>query len=418
MIPNNIKSLVEKYCMGLEPTESQENEIMDAVKAAGLSAENRREVVSYMAELMAGPTREQKAAAEAEAARKLAEEQQKQAAEEVRIKNMTPEQKYKEGKELIKGNEYEKGASLIEMASNEGLADASIFLALGLDYGEGGIKRGEGSVKYYLSFINQAEESHKDYPRALYELGLHQESVQSQGSAAIKHFEKAAELGYVKALSKLAFGYAFGRTCFPKDEVKAVNYYKLFAEKGDKSNPDYRVALYNLGQIFFFGKNGQTVDEEKAISYYKASADLGDEDAKKRLKEIYAKREAEVRQVQQVADQKKKQIIILAIVSFVYLFFTVKAIILSHPFWILFWGIIYTITYLLWLPGTFGNLFATAVNYFWLAPLFPLTVTCGYFIIRAIVYDSPFWKWFWIVIFSLAVIFDLIIYKIDNSTHK
>ena len=92
MIPADIKKLVERYCMGLEPTEAQENEIMDAVIAANLDADNRREVVSYMAELMAGPTLEQKAAAEAEAKRKAAEEARRKAAEEAEKKARAEEE--------------------------------------------------------------------------------------------------------------------------------------------------------------------------------------------------------------------------------------------------------------------------------------------------------------------------------------
>ena len=93
MIQANIKILVEKYCMGTEPTEAQEDEIMDAVKAARLDADGRREVVSYMAELMSGPTRTQKLAeeetkrkAEEEARRKAAEEAKRKAEEEARRK--------------------------------------------------------------------------------------------------------------------------------------------------------------------------------------------------------------------------------------------------------------------------------------------------------------------------------------------
>lgn len=95
MIPDNIKNLIEEYCMGLEPTETQENEIMDAVKEAGLDAEGRREVVSYMAKLMAGPTREQ--IAEAEAARKRAEEEERRKKEEEeRLRKEQEEKRRKE----------------------------------------------------------------------------------------------------------------------------------------------------------------------------------------------------------------------------------------------------------------------------------------------------------------------------------
>ena len=351
-------------------------------------------------------------AKEAEVARKRAEEERALAAEKERISKLTPSQKFEEGKQLIKGKDYDKGIELIKMASHDGLADASIFLAYGFEYGEGGVKKGsERSDKYFISFIRQADESHKDYPRAHYEFGLK--------AGLITPFEKAAELGYVDAMSKLAFGYDFGKDIFPKDEKKALKYYKAFVSKGDKSYPDYKIALYNLGVIYSNGYNGVSVDKEKAISYYKKSAALGYEKAKDRLSEIekeekerLAAIERKKRQDEERKAENKKQFIFTILFLIVYLFFTIRAIHLSHPFWVLFWGVI----------GVFYYIYSILENGFfrkyiiWMT-LIPGSITGAYFIIRAVSLSHPFWMWFWIVLSALLLFFLLgLFFLISNNS--
>ena len=428
MIPVTIKRLVEKYCMGLEPTEAQENEIMDAVKAANLDADSRREVVSYMAELMAGPTREEvarrkaaeeaaKKAKEAEVARKRAEEERALAAEKERISKLTPSRKFEEGKQLIKGKDYDKGIELIKMASGEGHADATIFLALGFKYGTGGVKRlSVRSDEYFSSFIRQADESHKDYPRAHYELAL--------STGRMDLLQKAAELGYVDALSTLAFGYdfgnGFGSGYFPKDEILALKYYEAFVSKGDKSHSDYKIALYNMGQMYYYGTHGVSIDEEKALSFYKKSAALGYENAKKRLSEIekLEKEQLEALELKKRQDEArkakdKKKFIIMILFLMVYLFFSIRAIHLSHPFWVLFWGVI----------GVFYCIYSILVNYYfrkyiiWMT-LIPGTINGAFFIIRAINLSHPFWMWFWIVLSALLLFFLLRLFFFLTSNNS
>ena len=338
-------------------------------------------------------------AKDAEAARKRAEEERALAAEKERISKLSPSEKFEEGKQLIKGKSYDKGIELIKMASHDGLADASIFLAYGFEYGEGGVKKGsERSDKYFISFIRQADESHKDYPRAHYEFGLK--------AGLITPFEKAAELGYVDAISKLAFGYDFGKDIFPKDEKKALKYYKAFVSKGDKSYPDYKIALYNLGVIYSNGYNGVSVDKEKAISYYKKSAALGYEKAKDRLSEIekeekerLAAIERKKREEEQRKAEDKKMFILMILFLIGYLFFSTRAILLSHPFWVLFWGFL----------GIVHCFFAFFDKDSWmkkltLTTLIPIFVTGSFFIIRAVILSHPFWMWFWIVLSALLII--------------
>ena len=483
MIPANIKRLVEKYCMGLEPTETQENEIMDAVKAAGLDADSRREVVSYMAKLMAGPTREQIAAAEAEAKRKDAEEAEKKAkaaeeakrkaaeeakrkaeeearrkaaeeaekkakeaeearkraekeraiaAEIERIRNLTPSQKFEEGKQLIKAKNYDKGVELITMASNEGLADASKYLAFGYDFGEGGIKKEPRlATLCYQDFLKQASKADKDVARVNYELAeiyrYGRNGVSKDSSKALSYYEKAGELGYDKALCRMAFGYDFGKDGFPEDGKKAVYYYLEFVIKGNKTHPDYKSALYNLGQIYFFAeeKYGCKVDKERAISFYKESAALGDEDAKKRLSAIEAeeqKRIKELEEARRAEEEKEKsksaQGGFLIISSIIYLFFTIKAVVIYHPFWVLFWGVLFTSFCLIWGIDYGKYLKERKKNPYLLITLIPATITSIYFIVRAVEYGHPFWMWFWIIIYVLYALLDVGFYANDKDRRK
>ena len=203
------------------------------------------------------------------------------------------------------------------------------------------------------------------------------------------------------SLGRLAFNYDFGRDDFPKDEKLAIKYYLDFVSKADKTYSDYKVALYNLGQIYYFGKYGVSKDPERAISYYKESASLGYEDSKKRINEIEEEKKA-----------RKKSLIVIVLSTLVYLFFSVKAMIADRPFWILFWGIICILFCLLWVFPTFNDQTHSRSLF---SSLLPATVTCAYFIIRAVSYGSTFWMWFWIVIFVFCLGAVLVLFFIGKD---
>ena len=69
MIQKKLKQLIDKYCMGVVPTDAQQDEISDMV--AELEAD-RQEVADYMKKMQDGPTRE-----EVEAKKKMLEEKRK-----------------------------------------------------------------------------------------------------------------------------------------------------------------------------------------------------------------------------------------------------------------------------------------------------------------------------------------------------
>ena len=447
MIPADIKKIVEKYCMGLEPTEVQENEIMDAVKAAGLDANSRREVVSYMAELMAGPTREQiaaeaarkkaaeeaenrareveKKAKEAEAARKRAEKERALAAEKERISKLTPSKKFDEGKQLINGKDYDKGIDLIKMASQEGLAEASKYLAFGFEEGMNNIKKHDGqSLPFFLAFFKQSDQADIDLPRAYYKVGMiyqhfyDEYNLSKDIRKAIQYYEKAAELGCVDALSKLAFGYDYGKTGFPKDENKSVQYYLAFVSKADKTHPNYTEALYNLGQFYYLGTHGVDIDKEAGKSYYRKAFLRGHKDAGIRLIHI----DEEEKAIANKELNRIKQIIIFIVASIAYLFFTIKAtailhtfwVFVSSPFWVLLLGVIYTFFCLVW-GGNYEDYMRKKRNPFWLVALIPASITCLYFIVRSWELEHPFWMWFWMVTYIVLVAVEVFFYFLDKN---
>lgn len=56
MLPQELKELIDRYCMGVEPTDAQMNEIMDLMLSLDADAE---EATEYMQERIAGPTLEE-----------------------------------------------------------------------------------------------------------------------------------------------------------------------------------------------------------------------------------------------------------------------------------------------------------------------------------------------------------------------
>lgn len=93
MLPSKLKQLIDKYCMGIQPTDTQIDEIMDL--AISLSADSN-EVVQYMEEMQQGPTKEEREAiAKAETERKAKEAAEKKAKREA-AKKAKEEQERKE----------------------------------------------------------------------------------------------------------------------------------------------------------------------------------------------------------------------------------------------------------------------------------------------------------------------------------
>lgn len=86
MIQKKLKQLIDKYCMGVVPTDAQQDEISDMVAELGA---DRQEVADYMKKMQNGPTREEveaKRKAEREAKKKAELEAKKKAEQQARRK--------------------------------------------------------------------------------------------------------------------------------------------------------------------------------------------------------------------------------------------------------------------------------------------------------------------------------------------
>ena len=84
MLPSQLQSLIEEYCMGMQPTDAQIDEIIDL--AISLSADSS-EVAQYIEKMQQGPTKEERdAIAKAEASRKAQEEAKRKAEAERKAK--------------------------------------------------------------------------------------------------------------------------------------------------------------------------------------------------------------------------------------------------------------------------------------------------------------------------------------------
>ena len=85
MIQKELKQLIDKYCMGVVPTDAQQDEIFDMVNELGADP---KEVAHYMEIMQDGPTREEieKQEAEEREKRRAQREAQERAKQEARRK--------------------------------------------------------------------------------------------------------------------------------------------------------------------------------------------------------------------------------------------------------------------------------------------------------------------------------------------
>ena len=97
MIPSKIKTLIDKYCMGIVPSDEQMDEIMNL--AVFLNAD-ASEVSAYIKKMVDGPTKSEREAAAKEAAEK------KRQSEELRAKKAKEEAEAKaRAEEGIRGQD-------------------------------------------------------------------------------------------------------------------------------------------------------------------------------------------------------------------------------------------------------------------------------------------------------------------------
>ena len=190
MIPVKLKKLIEKYCMGMTPTDAQ----MDKINDLSLELEaDPDEVVKYIEELMSGPTKEEREAiAKAEAERKAKEEAERKAkAEAERKAKAEAERKAREEAERKAKVEAKKKAEIKKI----------VDLAEDYYYGRNGKSKDyEEAVANYL-IAAEAGKAYSQYCLGwCYEKGL---GVEKSVEEAEKWYRKAAEQGEKNAKERL-----------------------------------------------------------------------------------------------------------------------------------------------------------------------------------------------------------------------
>ena len=117
-------------------------------------------------------------------------------------------------------------------------------------------------------------------PEDLYKLGLAAEGARIYDDA-IDSFEKAAEMGYVEAMSKLGQMYYDG-IGIGKDVSVAFGWFSKAAEKGDRNAMSQIAGMYKKGE-------GVKKDFDKAMYWYNEATNSGDETAKSQLENLKSK---------------------------------------------------------------------------------------------------------------------------------
>ena len=146
----------------------------------------------------------------------------------------------------------------------------------------------DGCKEYRLAKVNAGD------PEAILELAYcyekGNEGLPKDQHKALLLFERAANLGNVKAIMKLGYAYHFGQGV-PQDAYKAHEYWlKAINHPEWNTIPakDRGEIYFNLG-IDYVESKGVTQDYYKAMEYYSKAADLGDAKAMFNIGVVYFK---------------------------------------------------------------------------------------------------------------------------------
>jgi len=165
--------------------------------------------------------------------------------------------------------QYASALKLFEAAAQKGNREAQH--TLGFMYRDGrGTKRNDAKA---MAWYRKAAE--QDYAPAAYNLGLmyaQGEGAKADPAAAQRWFRRAADHGSVEAQVKLAEIAIF--------DEKYEEAFVWFSKAADQDDAD---AAFNVGSLYYLGQ-GIPKDEAKAVEYYRKAARLGMPEAKDVLK--------------------------------------------------------------------------------------------------------------------------------------
>ena len=75
--------------------------------------------------------------------------------------------------------------------------------------------------------------------------------------------------------------YFNGVTDFPKNEVKALEWFRKAAQAGDVDG------IFRVGSMYYMGKGGVAENNQMAIQWFRRASKAGHQEAKKILKEEF-----------------------------------------------------------------------------------------------------------------------------------
>jgi len=168
-----------------------------------------------------------------------------------------------------------QGASYLQMAADQGLAEAQSMLGERYASGHGVAKNERAAVELYLK---AAEQGHAGAQYNLAFMYLRGYGVARDDLTAAEWLKKSAAQGYAVAQYRLGILYANGNGVV-KDERKAFEWLKKSAEQG------YAVAQYRLG-IMYANGNGVPKDKSKAAAWHTKAAQQGHKKAAEALENL------------------------------------------------------------------------------------------------------------------------------------
>ena len=116
-------------------------------------------------------------------------------------------------------------------------------------------------------------------------------SLNGDLSAAVKSYERAADLGDAKGFARIGSLYYFG-TGVGRDLQQAVNWFRRAAEKGDAGSMTYLGYAYRNGE-------GVARDYKEAMKWFRRAADKGDAAAMTNIGNAYHNAEGVERNYQE-----------------------------------------------------------------------------------------------------------------------
>jgi TPR repeat protein len=180
-----------------------------------------------------------------------------------------------------------KASELYLKAADKGHGSAQFELGRKYYEGDEGFRVNLSKAADWLrKAISQGHIYAVDYLKEV-ELEMEREFREQMADAASKYriwevdyVQRAAEQGDAVAQCRLGCMYYEGSDDYPRDEKKAVYWYRMAADQG------LAYAQFSLGCLYEMGQ-GVPKDVAKAVELYRMVAEKGDEDAQFRLGCIY-----------------------------------------------------------------------------------------------------------------------------------